>query len=415
MEATATRPLPDDLPHAALKARVRDALVRVWPEVVALSRTLHARPELGYAEFAAARHAAALLGRHGFEVDLGIARMPTAFRAVRRAGDGPTVALLAELDAVQLVDAKRPSWETIGHGCGHNVMTAAAVGAALALAETGSDVGGRVAVFGTPAEETGFRSGGKELLRRHGWFNGVAAAMQIHPADRDYVARPLWPAWSAFELRFRATTERPLPWSSAEPHPFERVVDAMRAVVPGAERLDVQAPPAGDDWSVADRTELRVTMQLRADGIRGLERLEDDTLRAATALAAPLGLEVASALVRNRYDGMVDNPVLADAFMRNAAAMGRPFEPSAHPDIASLGDMGNVSRAVPSIHPFVGLGARVPGHSSQFAELVAGDAGEAALWTGALGMAWTCLEVLVDAGVRASAWEAYLVDPRIDS
>lgn len=415
MDAHTTQPIPDDLPHGALKARVREALARGWDDVLALSRALHARPELGYTEFRTARVSASLLERHGFEIELGIAQMPTAFRAVRRRGEGPTVALLAELDAVQLVDAKRPSWETIGHGCGHNVMTAAAIGAALALAGADDAIPGRIAVFGTPAEETGLRSGGKELLRSHGWFNGVAAAMQIHPADRDYVARPWWPAWSALELRFRHRSERPLGWLPSVAHPFETVVEALRSAVPGSERLAVEAPPAGDAWSVADRTELRVTLQLRADGSRGLERREAELVRAASELAGAHELELASSLVRNRYDGMVDNPVLAEAFMRNTAAFGRPFEPSAHPDIASLGDMGNVSRVVPSIHPFVGLGARVPGHSSEFAALVGGPAGEAALWTGALGMAWTCVDVLADASVRGSAWEAYLRDPRIDS
>ena len=415
MPANAMTPVPDDLPFAEFKAHVRDALARCWGDVVELSHSLHAQPELGYTEFHAARTSAALLQRHGFEVDLGIAQMPTAYRAAKRLGDGPTVALLAELDAVQLVDAKRPSWETIGHGCGHNVMTAAAVGAALALAESGSAMGGRVVVFGSPAEETGLRSGGKELLRSHGWFNGLAAAMQIHPADRDYVARPLWPAWSAMELRFRHRSERPLGWLPNAAHPFETLIDALRAAVPGSERLAVEAPPAGDAWSVADRTELRVTMHLRADGIRGLERLETDLLREASVLAGTHDVTLTSSLVRNRYDGMVDNPVLVEAFMRNAAAFGRPFEPSAHAHIASLGDMGNVSRVVPSIHPFVGLGAQVPGHSAAFADLAGGTAGDAALWTGALGMAWTCVDVLADPTVRGAAWEAYLRDPRIDS
>lgn len=415
MEAHTLPAIPDDLPHAALKGRVRDALVRTWDDVLRLSRALHARPELAYTEFHAARASASLLERHGFEVELGIAQMPTAYRAVRRRGEGPTVALLAELDAVQLVDAKRPSWETIGHGCGHNVMTAAAVGAALALAEADAELSGRIAVFGTPAEETGLRSGGKELLRSHGWFSGVAAAMQIHPADRDYVARPWWPAWSAFELSFGHASERALGWTTAASHPFEIVIEALREAVPGSERLSVEAPPAGDAWSVADRTALRVTMLLRAEGMRGLRRLEDELLQVAGQLANAHGLRLTSSLVRNRYDGMVDNPVLAEAFMRNAAAFGRPFEPSAHPHIASLGDMGNVSRVVPSIHPFVGLGEQAPGHSSGFAALTGGTAGEQALWTGALGMAWTCVDVLVDDAVRGAAWEAYLRDPSIDS
>lgn len=408
-------PIPEDLPHRELKRKVREALTAVWEEVLTLSRDLHRHPELAYAEFRSARRSASLLARHGFEVELGIAQMPTAYRAVHRRGPGPTVALLAELDAVQLVDAKRPSWETIGHGCGHNIMTAASVGAALALAQADADLPGRIALYGTPAEETGLRSAGKELLRSHGWFNGVAAAMQIHPADHDYLARPSWPAWSVLELRFRHRRERPLRWLAHDVHPFEGVMASLHRALPNSERLHVESPPAGDAWTVADRTELRISVQLRAEGNRGLERSEAELLERAANMAEAHDLQLHSELMRNRYDGMIANPVLGEAFMRNAAAFGRPFAPSAYPDIASLGDMGNVSRVTPAIHPFVGLGARVPGHSSQFVELVAGPAGEAALWTGALGMAWTCVDVLADRELRQRAWEDFLNDPRVDS
>jgi metal-dependent amidase/aminoacylase/carboxypeptidase family protein len=401
-------------PRAAAKAAARTALESAWDEVRGLSHTLHARPELGYVEYFAARTVTALLRRHGFEVDLGIARMPTAFRAAWRGGPGPSVALMAELDAIQLVDAKRPSWDTIGHGCGHNVMTAASVGAALALAGLGDGLPGRVLVFGSPAEETGLRSGGKELLRGGGWLQGVAAAMQIHPADRTYVRRPFWPGWSALELRFRHAAERPLAWDGAAPHPFEAVVEALAAVVPGALRLDVAAPPAGDDWTVADRTELVVTLQIQADGARTLQRREAEAIRVARGLADAHGLALRSALVRNRYDGMVDNLALGDAYLRNVQAMGEPIEETAHPHVASLGDMGNVSHAVPSIHPFVGMGRAVPGHSSAWAELAGGEGGDHALWVGALSLAWTSIDVLFDADLRHRAWDEYLADPRVD-
>lgn len=399
---------------SAVKARVQAALESHWDTVRGLARTLHARPEPAYVEFATARTITELLRKHGFEVELGIAKMPTAFRATKRGGAGPTVGFFAELDAIQLVDAKRPSYDTVGHGCGHDVIASAAVGAALATAALGDALPGRVAVFGAPAEESDVRSGGKELLRAEGWLHGLAAAFQIHPADRTYVRRPWWPGWSALELRFRHAVERPLRWTGDAPHPFEVLVEALRDLVPDAVRLSVLAPPAGDPWTVADRTELAVVLQLRADGARTLARREADAVERAAALAARHGLVLASSLARNRYDGMVDNLALGDAYLANVRAMGVPIEETAHPHIASLGDMGNVSHAVPSIHPFVGLGAAAPGHSSAFADLVGGEAGERALWVGALSMAWTAVDVLFDADLRRRAWDEYLADPRVD-
>lgn len=397
------------------KASVELALKELWPDVVELSRQIHSFPEPAYVEYATARTIVGLLRKHGFDVELGIAQMPTAFRATRRSGPGPSVAFFAELDAVQLVDAKRPSYDTVAHGCGHNVIASAAVGAALAVAALGAELPGRVLVFGAPAEESDVRSGGKELLRQHGWLNGLAAAMQIHPADRTYVRRPWWPAWSALELRFKHASERPLSWDGeAGPHPFESMIAALKKVVPDSTRLAVLAPPAGDHWTTADRTELAVVLHLQGAGSRTLERVEAEALERVAALAAEHSLKFSSQLVRNRYDSMVDNLELADAYLKNVRAMGVEIEETAHPHIASLGDMGNVSHAVPSIHPFIGLGQQALGHSSAFAELVGGESGEEALWIGSLSMALTAVDVLVDAGFRARVWDEFLADPRID-
>ena len=401
-------------PRAGVKARVRGALEANWDEVRQLARTLHNHPEPAYVEYATARATTALLRRHGFEIELGIAKMPTAFRAAWRGSKGPTVAFFAELDAIQLVDAKRPSYDTVAHGCGHDVITSSAVGAAVAMAALGDDLPGRVIVFGAPAEESDVRSGGKELLRAEGWLHGVAAAMQIHPADRTYVRRPWWPAWSTLELRFRHAHERPLGWSGNAPHPFEEVVAALRDVVPDAVRLSVLGPPAGDAWTVADRTELAVVLHLRAEGAKTLARREAQVLERTGTLARTHDLTLSSALARNRYDGMVNNLALGDAYLANVRSMGVEIEESAHPHIASLGDMGNVSHAVPSIHPFVGLGQVAPGHSTAFADLVGGEAGERALWVGALSMAWTCVDIMFDDELRQRAWTEYLTDPQVD-
>lgn len=400
---------------ASAKRSVERALKNTWADVVNLSRQIHSIPEPAYVEYSTARTITRLLRRHGFDVELGIAQMPTAFRATRRSAAGPSVAFFAELDAVQLVDAKRPSYDTVAHGCGHNVIASAAVGAALAIAAVGAVVPGRVVVFGAPAEESDIRSGGKELLRQHGWLNGLTAAMQIHPADRTYVRRPWWPAWSALELRFTRATERPLRWDGeAGPHPFESMIAALKEIVPGSTRLSVLAPPSGDRWTTADRTELAVVLHLQGEGSRSLERVEAEVLERVAGLAADHGLKFSSELARNRYDSMVDNLELADAYLKNVKAMGVEIEETAHPHIASLGDMGNVSHAVPSIHPFIGLGKQAPGHSSAFAELVGGEPGEQALWIGSLSMALTAVDVLMDAAFRARVWDEFLADPRVD-
>jgi len=136
-------------------------------ELVRLSREIHDDPELAYQERRAAARIAALLDRHGHEVQMGIGGLETAFRA-RVGPPGPSVALLAEYDALA----------GVGHGCGHNLIAMTNVGAFLhATAE--KDLGLAIELIGTPAEEDG---GGKIDLLSAGIFNDVAFALSTHPA-----------------------------------------------------------------------------------------------------------------------------------------------------------------------------------------------------------------------------------------
>lgn len=88
---------------------------------------------------------------------------------------GPVVAVLCEYDALP----------GVGHACGHNIIATAGLGAGLAVAAVAVQVGGRLRIIGTPAEEGG---GGKVLMARAGAFDGVDAAMMVHPADADLIS-----------------------------------------------------------------------------------------------------------------------------------------------------------------------------------------------------------------------------------
>ncbi|HYH48567.1 MAG TPA: M20/M25/M40 family metallo-hydrolase, partial [Acidimicrobiia bacterium] len=153
------------------KAAAQAAFERVEDELVELSHRIHAHPETKWEEERACAWLGEALAGYGFAVDSGICGLPTAFQA--RAGSGPlNVVVCAEYDALP----------GIGHACGHNIIAATAVGAAVALAAVADDVGLTVRVMGTPAEEGG---GGKIKLVEAGAFAGVDAAMMFHPFDRD--------------------------------------------------------------------------------------------------------------------------------------------------------------------------------------------------------------------------------------
>ena len=165
-----------------LKEKVQREIDKIAPQLIECSDWMADNPEIGLQEFQASARLARMLEESGAEVDRGIAEMPTAFWATL-AGSGserPLIAILAEYDALP----------DVGHGCGHNIIGNAAVGAGIALSRLGQlgelgELSGKVVVIGTPAEED---AGGKIDILEHGYFDGVDAAIMIHPAPQDLIA-----------------------------------------------------------------------------------------------------------------------------------------------------------------------------------------------------------------------------------
>src|ERR687896_157584 len=155
------------------------ALDRLADDLDRLSHRIHDHPELGYQEVKAAGWLGDFLGAQGFKVERGVAGVETAFRATIETGEGPTIAILCEYDALP----------GIGHACGHNVIAAAGAGAGAGLARALGVLpfAGQVQVVGTPAEEGG---AGKVKLLEAGVFRGVDAAMMIHGRSGTRVWRP---------------------------------------------------------------------------------------------------------------------------------------------------------------------------------------------------------------------------------
>src|SRR6266516_7990871 len=163
---------------SSVKDAIAQAVDRLADELEALSKQIHANPELGYQEVKACAWLSEFLGKQGFKVEQGVGGVDTAFRATIETGEGPTVAILCEYDALP----------GIGHACGHNVIATSGVGAGAALAAVGTlPFAGRIQVIGTPAEEGG---AGKVKLMDAGVFEGVDAAMMIHGRCGTQVWRP---------------------------------------------------------------------------------------------------------------------------------------------------------------------------------------------------------------------------------
>src|SRR5258708_38975825 len=148
------------MPTATASTTVEDAVQRRRGDLIELSHSIHAEPELAFNEHRSCAKTQALVADRGFEIMAAPGGLDTAFRAEYGSGS-LVVGICAEYDALP----------EIGHACGHNIIAASAVGAAVALAEVADDLGLTVALLGTPAEEAG---GGKALMLDAGTFDDVA-------------------------------------------------------------------------------------------------------------------------------------------------------------------------------------------------------------------------------------------------
>lgn len=166
---------------AAARAAAVAAIDAAADDLVALSKFIHANPEVALTEERSSAACADFLEQRGFTVERGVADLPTAFSAAA-GGDKPLVAYLAEYDALP----------GLGHGCGHNLIAMSGVGAGLGLGSAlrAGELPGAVRVFGAPAEEA---VGGKVIMPRPGSLPTSTSPWAPIPAPARRPVRP-WPA-----------------------------------------------------------------------------------------------------------------------------------------------------------------------------------------------------------------------------
>jgi amidohydrolase len=373
------------------KEAARERVERAREELVALSHRIHAHPELGFEEERACGWLCELLAGAGLQVERGLGELPTAFAA--RAGAGPLhVVVCAEYDALP----------GVGHACGHNLIAAMAAGAGIALAAVADDIGLRVTVLGTPAEEGG---GGKILLLRQGAFAGAHAAMMVHPSPYEV---PEMPIIAVTQLRVAYTGKEA--HASAYPHLGVNAADALvvaqtaigllrQHLLPG-DRVHGIVTHGGDAPNVVP-AHTTGTWMVRAATLEQLGEVRARVTRCfeAGALATGTSLEVAED--HDPYAEMHHDHELAAVYRRNAEALGRRFDE--RPDRgAGSTDMGNVSLAVPSIHPTIGIDALpAVNHQPEFTARCVTPAADRALVDGAVAMTWTAIDAAVEEPLRS--------------
>ena len=365
------------------------AIDTLRPRLVAIAERLHEHPELAFQEHRAAAWLSEAVESEGVAVERGVGGLPTAFRASIGAG-APRVAILAEYDALP----------EIGHACGHNLIAAGALGAFLALARVRPELG-RVELIGTPAEEGG---GGKIRLLDAGVFEGVDAAMMYHPYDRDMLTNPaLATTKLAFTFRGAPAHAAIAPWdgSSALTACLDlfRLIDGQRVSFRDGVRVHGIVTDGGQAVNIIPER-AACLFQLRATNVRELERVRAITLRCARGAALASGVEV-EIEEHVGYKSMHNNLTLARRFGAALEALGRPA-PEADPSAgAGSTDMGDISQAVPSIHPYLAICDRGHAlcHQHAFAACARSERGFDTAVVAAKAMARTALDLLEDSAL----------------
>ncbi|GAA1324605.1 M20 family metallopeptidase [Leucobacter albus] len=372
---------------AAAAARVAE----LREELLAVSHSIAATPELGMHE----THASALLAAttervSGIPVTRGVGGLPTAFLA--EAGTGSlSITICAEYDALPVV----------GHGCGHNIIATAALGAFLALAPLVDAFDLTVRLLGTPAEENG---GGKVKLLDAGAFDGTHAAIMVHPAPVDVLSMNPY-ASNGIRVRFVGKEAH----ASLSPEQGVNALDAFTIAATAVGLARQQLRPGqqihyaisepGGAANVIPGSATAVWM-VRGETVEKLEHVTAIVERCVRAGALATGCEVEiTRKTTGFYTNILLDHELLEHYHANANALGR--EPLAVAGPGGSTDMGNVSQVVPAIHPMIGLNRpELTLHTSDFARAAAGPEGDAAALDGAVLLAQTALDFATTAATR---------------
>ena len=369
----------------SLKDRVGEEVRKRAQLLVDVSHRIHSNPEIRFLEHASAETLTSVLEDEGLVVERGIAGLETAFAAYA-GSEGPCTALLCEYDALP----------GIGHGCGHNVIAAAGLGAGLAAAAVAEEAGGRVVILGTPAEEGG---GGKVLMIERGVLEGVDAALMVHPASVD-LTEPMAIAIATLEVDYRGEAAH----AAANPEQGRNALDAavlgytavaaLRQHIGPNERIHGIFTRAGDQPNIVPDHAV-AHWYVRSGTSESLQLLKPRVIACLEAGAAATGCRMEVRPLCPDYAELRTNRPLLELYRANSARVGRPVpEPTPERRVLASTDAGNVSQTVPTVHPMVKIAPDgVALHSSEFARWAGSPEADRAVLEAATALAMTAVDI----------------------
>ncbi|HEX9495143.1 MAG TPA: M20 family metallopeptidase [Candidatus Limnocylindria bacterium] len=359
-------------------------------DLIKLSLSLHAEPEIAYQEHRSAAKLADFLGANGFAVQRGYKQLETAYRGdAAGTAAGPTVAILTEYDALP----------DIGHACGHNLIAMMGTGAAIGVRAVLNELPGRLAAIGTPAEEGG---GGKVALVRAGGFNDVDVAMMCHPSSRTLSGRTSL-ASNRVDVEFYGKAAHAAAQPDRGINALDGVIQTFNNVNAMRQQLRPEARIHGIITSGGSAANIIPDYAMAKFSVRALDRRYQQEvltrfIACAEGAAAATGTKLKVTVHENSgYENMVPSRPLAERWAAHMRALGQAVQVTLDDERMGSTDMGNISQILPAIHPYIGIAPEgTPGHSTAFRDAAATPAAHESALHAAKALALVAIEVLTD-------------------
>lgn len=369
-----------------LKKQLLQEGVDIKAQLCSLSDYIYEHPELGNEEYEAVRVLTEFLMENGFQVEQPFCGMETAFRATFDSGKpGLIVGYLCEYDALP----------EIGHGCGHNMIGVMSAGAGVALSKMLPQIGGKVIVFGTPAEET---NGAKVILTEAGAFDELDAAMMVHPSGETSESgstNAIYP----MEFRYKGKTAHAASCPELGINALNSVIqlfngiDALRQHVTPDVRIHGIITKGGVAANIVPE-EAVAQFYVRAAKKETVNDLINKITHIAEGAALMTGATLEISKFELAYDNLVTNETLSQTFNDNLRLLG-VTDIKAGERSAGSSDIGNVSHVTPTIHPYIGLSdCELVGHSRELARATTTDFAHERLMAATMALAYTGCDVL---------------------
>jgi amidohydrolase len=392
--------MPD---RAVTKAELKSEIIKRVDEqrqsLIELSLNIHDNPEPGFKEEKASAWLTGYLAKNGFSIENGVGGLPTAFKATYGKSK-PVIALMAEYDALPV----------LGHACGHNIIATSSTGAAVACKPVVDDFGGTVIVVGTPAEEL---FGGKIYMLQAGAFEGIDAAMEIHPGLRDTATNQAL-ACIGIDVEFFGKAVHAAAYPELGINALEAMVlsfnaiDSLRQHIRDGSRIHGIITHGGESANIVP-SHSAASFLIRAQERAYLDELKQEVVKCFEGAALATGARLEYKWADVVYEPMKNNLTLARLFASNLETLGRKVEPFTSYFAFGSTDVGNVSQVIPTIHPSIAIvSPDVLLHSKEFVPAAASELGHKGILDAAKALAMTVADLLSDPEVLQEVKSEFL-------